>query len=366
MVEINAQTFNGVVFPHISIGVLSRTVGQHDCFQLVTIGLNADVLESSYPVVITWVDAQKNRTYFYGYADMQAPTRSAKMSGNEYVVMGPTYVMRSGSARVWQRRLAHEIFTEVMAPYKLAVEYDTYEAPIEFFSQAAGESDWQTMAKLADRIGYSLASQDIVVRFVDPTKEAQRAAARGGSVTIPAPNKTTANAMASFSVSSTTTPTGLGYKDYVMSGVDRLGQRFSYRPSFAPVQRQDIPPEVEAPFPGTVATLQDAIVESDRIHRMSRWTQTAKMEIHGSTDLAPSYSINVNDPGLQYSGFWHVTGSQVVIQADDNISNSEITLCRDTGAVVAAVRQMPLGSRPKPRLVNNQWQADKYWTVALS
>lgn len=368
MVEINVRTFNGSQFPHVSIGVLTRNVDQHDSFQLVAVGKQDSTLRDSFPVQATWVDTTGSRVEFYGYIDMQNPTRAPKVGSNEYVIMGPTYVMRNGSARAWQRRLAHEILLEVMGPYKLAAEYDTYDIPIEYISQSATESDWQLLVKLADKIGYSLASEGVVVRFVDPGREGRRAAAGGYTpVSIPSGDLLNNSGVSSFSVTATTTPTGSGYKDFFISGVDRLGQRFSYKPSYAPVQRQDIVPEVEAPFAGAVASLRDAMIEADRINRMSRWTQRADMSVVGKMNASPGRSMMIVDGAKQYSGMWHVVGAQTVIMADDNATSADIVLCRDGAA--AERLQVPPVSRwrtPSPRLVNGRWQADRFWARTLS
>lgn len=361
--DATVSVFDGERWVRLSTplgATLLLTEAQHDSLVLDLVS-DAVTVITAYPSAPVTVDLVHSgqRIIFYGYLDMAQPAVVAAVAPqNKVFLMGTTHVMRTSTARSWTMQWPTTIAQEVLRPYKLGLEMDSSEHPVDFLSQAQGESDWQLLCRLADTIGYSLSSAAGIVRMTDPTVELRRSVNRDyTSIALPRPNGQ--SNVSVFKVTSTTTPTGSDYRDTIMKGVDNLGQAFTYRTTFEQATK-DIDPEFTVLSAKTFTCLGDAVLEAKRIRQQARFTKMAQAGITGYLPAQPGRYVNVIDSDGIYNGWWYCTDVQYAF--NNQVGSTMLTLGYKAPSLSSSPIVISPQRPPKISLVTTRWQLDRDWT----
>lgn len=297
---------------------------------------------------------------FHGYLDMATPTFIKGAAADNIVnLLGVTHVLRTSTARSWANTLPTDIAMDVLRPYRLGLEMDSAPAQ-QFVSQAEGESDWAFLGRLAQSLGFALSSNDGIIRVLDLRKEIRRTPNRTYQ-TLALPTGDKWSNVSRFQVLSTTTPSGIDYRDTTMMGVDALGVQFTYRTSFEPNTNR-IDPEFAVLSTGTYACLQDAIIEAKRINSQARFTSTAKAEIVGYLPIEAGRFVWIRDQTGTYSGWWYCT--DVRYEFDTRIASTYVTLGRGQSEGGGNI-DVPPSRVPIVQMRHSRWQIDRDWTKVL-
>lgn len=362
--DAQAYVWNGLSFdlmPNITSVTLMGTEAQIDSMVL-TMVQGASKLMAANPsgAVFVVVNHGGYTLRFDGYLDIGQPivVKSAAVD-NRVNLLGVTHVLRASTARSWSNALPQNIAQDIVLPYHLGLEMDSVSEPLDFFSQGDSDSDWATLVRLADATGHALSSCGGVVRLVDVPTELRRAASRSyQTLVLPSPGGGVSN-VSQFKVSSTTTPSGIDYRDTTMFGVDALGQRFSYRTTFEP-DTSTIDPEFTVMSTKQFTSLQDAVVEARRVKNMARYTIVAKAGISGYLPVQPGRHVLINDPNGVYGGWWYVTDAQYTI--NDTVASTYITAVHSPLSNLAPIDVPP--RRPASTVLRfGHWQLDKNWVL---
>jgi hypothetical protein len=372
MVTATAQVWNGSDFvpsDFVQKLTLYRTEGQHDVVSLkMNQGDNGGFAQLTGQPAILDINTGICRCVFHGYLDTAVPARRVGVIDSDVTIFGATSPLRNGHARAWIKMTPSQIALDVLAPYKLGLEIDAFADDIDFISQISGESDWQLLSRLAQLIGFSLTSDDVVVRMVDARAQEDRTPTMSyDTFTIAATARAGMSTnVVSFEVESTGTPQDQAYKDMFISGRDRWGQPFSYRPSFDTDETPSTTPDFTQVYDGTVTSLGDAMLEAQRVRRQARWTNKAKLVCHEfHENLRPGRCVLIIDYDGKYGGFWYVTDSRADFKVTDNLTTMEATLVRDTLNPIrkSAPARMPAARYPMARLTPEGWETDRHWEM---
>ncbi|MEJ7654106.1 MAG: hypothetical protein WKH64_12650 [Chloroflexia bacterium] len=214
---------------------------------------------------------------------------------------------------------------------------------IPFFAQS-GESDWQTLVRLANEHGLVVVGTNTVIRIVDPSLETRRQYRRIGiNINV--------NRARSFTSSHSSTPVGFERRSFI--GVDKFGETFEV------TANPESPISLHAPE--LVSSLGAAMMSKDRLERRrhSRRTATATVESHPHARSGTC----VNLSNGQDVRTWFVLEAKHMMKGDN--SSTSLTLCRDDddnrGAVAASGNQR----WPQAVNVNAKWRSSTKWSREL-
>ena len=202
---------------------ISQTEGQHDYISVRLDQFNSAAMfrSADAPVMLRWGASGVNRT-MVGYADLIAPRRENDApTGNPTLhILGATNLLRSGTQRAWSKASPFTIVSDILAPYRLGLEMDSFPRALPVFNQTNEESDWQCLARLAKLLGFSLTSDNTIVRIVDVDKELRRSLSRP-LPKVAVPHLRSATDLNVFDVVKTGSPNGADYTCKQMTGIDR-------------------------------------------------------------------------------------------------------------------------------------------------
>lgn len=148
----NYASFN--VLP--SSVTIHQSMGKHDVVELFYPTIRpalVKAVKTGSPIKITWAN-DKVKGVFYGYVSDAAPrTTDTRSRGTKVRCVGASYVLKQGENKIWQNKTAPEIVTEIAKKFKLKPVVTPHST--RFAQQSlAGQSYWQKIKELGDKIGY--------------------------------------------------------------------------------------------------------------------------------------------------------------------------------------------------------------------
>jgi phage protein D len=148
-----------------------QSEGMHDCAVITLQGesLSVPELQPGTPVRMTYGWQPVDLQIFYGYIDHVAPCYDRSVpdaaSLEEVVCLGASYALKDPFVGTWNSVQASSLVQQIAARYHLSalIENDDYTWP-----QVAspGSSAWSFLVSLANKVGYSLAVNQCLLRFI--------------------------------------------------------------------------------------------------------------------------------------------------------------------------------------------------------
>lgn len=352
---------------------IQQTEAQHT---LLTIDLDLasdvglDTLNGQ-PAVFDMVWRGVNHRY-HGYLDVGSPGRSrGPVQGRmtSVYLMGESNIMRSSHARSWRAANPYNIARTVLDEYQLGLEMDSYPGVMQYISQTGEESDWQFLVRLAFEMGYSLVTDGVLVRFLNVSREQQRAPFRSCPLYYLPPNGNGPVNVDSCSVRSTGSPTEGGYRHKTLTGMTETGNLFSLDTSVVLGPPRGIRPTFSGPGTTTYQSMADAMQEAQRIRNQARWAYQMTLASSASIEARPGRHIMCDDPKGLYSGYWYVTDVRHAINTVSGLFKTQVVACREAlGEGVPRTAYTPdvTGlTPPEPVLHSMRWRASRQWSRLL-
>ncbi len=323
-IEIDNEAINLTSAELYQVTVDNRA-GAHET-AVITTRLSKTKLERYVNKIVTfWYGPSARRNRFYGYVTVIAPNRNyQKDTVVDITCLGVTWPMQTGSPRWFTNKSATEAAVEVMSNYPLGFIGDTSSYQWPTLAQT-GDSDWEFLNELADRVGYSVYSYNGVVRFVNPVNIINsttpvRALVKGDDVY----DKT--RALLDF------TPTfeSLSLRQNILPSFGF----FSGRTPEAKAMLSDEPGPSYRFFSGSVAADKRMADQYQRAWKRKTdfWQQAATARIVGDATLVPGVLVSVQLSrstviGNENDGPWLVHG--VTHSITHNSFQTELTVLRD-------------------------------------
>lgn len=168
------ENYFQVVFPdYPSVEVTPHKIeftyaaGNHDIAKLYfadTVPFLLEGMATGAPVVITWKNDKVTGT-FNGYkADGIYQSSVVRKKRTELTFIGTSYPLKESADKIWVNKTASEIVTEIANKHKLTPIVTSH--PIRWSQQSmVGQSYWEKIRELADRIGYAVQMQGVELHF---------------------------------------------------------------------------------------------------------------------------------------------------------------------------------------------------------
>lgn len=146
---------------------VSNLCGQHE-EAVITTRVDKTKLDRYINKIVSFTYGPRTkRNTFYGYVVLVNPNRQyQKDTVVDITCLGVTWPMQTGSPRWFSRISATDMAAQVVGAYPLGFTGDRSSYIWPSMAQA-GQSDWEFINHLADRVGYSVYSYNGVVRFVN-------------------------------------------------------------------------------------------------------------------------------------------------------------------------------------------------------
>lgn len=339
-----------------------QTEDHHDLLEL-EVRDNYANLQRQAPVLVQWSTRSLVRT-FYGYNDTPVSSggRNGAQAFTKLSLLGASSApLKDQSQRVWTQSSPFVIANDVVAPKQLGLYVDNYPYPIPTMSQS-GMTDWQLLRALAEKIGYSLYTQGIVVYLVDPVRERRRSL-RSIVPILTLSTPTITGNVEHFEVESTNDPSGTDFADTVMNGVDRFGGAFTYSTGWAFHRGSKASRSVISSH--HYDSLGKAMIEAERINRQARWTTRGEFVCSGDPSIRAGRCVFVNDAAREHTGMWYVTDVRHELTVKSGQYKCYVTACRDEAEGVIVPESRIEDVRLDALLDSSgRWRANRRWTVA--
>lgn len=174
-------TIDGVPVNYLSIGSIELDFSEnmHDMAVLTFSGLAPSLILGyvNRPIQISFGSGPYDLADFYGYVVYLEPnnqTSRGAINGSLFqetraYCLGTSYDMKAKKASIWESVTLPQLTDDISSTYRY-----TYEVPNDRFVfprvAQAGESDWQTLVKAANRLGYSVTCHGTHINVYDPLR----------------------------------------------------------------------------------------------------------------------------------------------------------------------------------------------------
>lgn len=154
-----------------SVVQVIQSEGMHDCAVITLQGesLSAPELQPGTPVRMTYGWQSMDLQIFYGYVDHVAPCYDRKVPDaaalEDVVCLGVSYSLKDPFVGTWNSAQASSLVQQIVSQYHLSalIENDDYAWPQ---LASPGASAWSFLVTLANKVGYSLAVNRTLLRFI--------------------------------------------------------------------------------------------------------------------------------------------------------------------------------------------------------
>ena len=373
--------------PIVSHAKVIQEDGAHDMAVVRIRGTDPTLppFTSGTPVTLVYGWSPAGLQTFYGYVNHVVPEHAHNSNtsiANVYstvVCMGLSYPMRNASSAAWPSVQASYLVQQKVAQYFLSGIVETDDPTWPQLSNP-GISDWKFLAGLAEKLGYCLAVNQSLLKFmsVDQVVNLYSSTIPTFWTKLAAPQPSYAN-ISSFSVlQGETALTGNGAKvRRVVSGVDsETGQSFTVysdppSPSLASTSPTPYFQTYETTVPSTNALLATQALAG--VAATNRFYIQADADVAGNSAITQAIPVLLLGLGTTHSGTWYV------MRAVHEITNTNfvthLKLGRD-GTIDNGVRPQrppeqvtgftdPTSTPPSTVLVNGMWRSAYYSLQAV-
>jgi hypothetical protein len=296
------------------------------------------------PVVLVLQDGALTKT-FHGYLDTILPNINDGRRDGHLLLLGIVKPMRSGTDRSWRDVLPAQIVNDIIGQHGFGLEMEAYDIKLPFFSQHAGQSDWQTLVALADECGMVVHTYDATVHMVYPEAEIRR------HIMLP---KVSYQLGSDTSLTMITTEAPLGWEHRTLRGRDRFGADFVVQVN------QGAPVTLEHGEP--LDYLGDALLAAERLRKRNVLRRRAVLTTRGYPLVKAGDCINTIDKGKETT--WFVVDATHGM--DNRVLYSRFSLCRPTDdSRMSPSPRRSVHDRPAVVLANGRWRAQTHQRATL-
>jgi hypothetical protein len=330
--------------------------------------------DTKTPISIDWGLSGKVST-FYGYVHHSQPIAVAGQRAEnklKLICVGATYPLDDEAQRVWRNVTVSQVAREILDDVKLSGHVADHPQGWSTLSQA-GESSWNYLASLAQKVGWTMAPVNTDVHFHDPLWNIMRMKQTAAQYTFG--SKIPEQQILVFSpVSGETTP-GFGAKaNRTIYGIDPMSVK-PFATTVGGINAYGLGDVYADPVVSSFSSASAAgVAEAGSIlvgeAKKNRWYIQARAEVSGSTRLRPGVLVSIDGINPRHNGYWYVLAVEHEVTGDG--MTDHLVLGRDSewdqnfrpdprGRRVLSPRLDPYGQQqvtvPPTLLVNKVWRA---------
>jgi len=284
-------------------------------------------ISSGTPVSITLSGLGASRT-INGYIHHIEPNLSPSLNHVKATVIGPSYILKQQSQRVWANATADQVIADIASDNGFSYIAVPHPRVYDQISQA-GMTDWQLMVKLAKQSGYSLKSDNTTIIF-QPLTQDFTDMRQNATYYVMGGLEGKSTGIYSFKpLIGDSIPYADAKKTTVaISGVDRKTavDHANTNQSFITTTRAlSVDPIFDSYHTGTVApTFEIAKYESDAADERNRYAYRGSVVIPGNPTILPDSPIYLDGVTPAYSGYWTVISSEHFVKEEVYTTTLEV------------------------------------------
>lgn len=142
-------------------------MGNHDIVKLHfadTVPLLLEGIATGAPVIVKWANDKVSGTFFGYKADGAFKSSIVRKRRTVLTCIGASYPLKENANKIWRNKTAPEIVTEIANFFNLKPVVTPH--PIRWGQQSmVGQSYWEKVRELADRVGYAVQMQGSELHF---------------------------------------------------------------------------------------------------------------------------------------------------------------------------------------------------------
>ena len=136
--------------------IIRQAMGKHDIVEIIYPPMGGSLLQgvkTGSPVKIMWGNDKVTETFFGYVADSAPKVTPNRHRTTKIRCVGASYLLKQGDNKIWTNKTASQIVEEIAKKFKLKPIVTGH--PTIFAQQSlSGQSYWQKIKELGDKIGY--------------------------------------------------------------------------------------------------------------------------------------------------------------------------------------------------------------------
>jgi hypothetical protein len=318
----------------------------HDVLRVrVSTGPSYAALSEGAPVSFTWSNAN-GAGGFWGYVHRIDPAYRNSGGTSQIICVGASYPLMATGVDVWTNARVSDVVRDIARRFRFAVDIEEHPLVLNQVSQA-GESYWQLLCRLANKIGYVVRVEGATVIFRSHESLAHHFRPMATPLTYSRDPLSIASIKSFVPQVGAFNPENAAAQTSDISGIDPVtGLVISASESIDDLRAR---PSLRQGFlVGQVATsAAEAAAVSRGAQENSRLSQRAKMECVGYPSLQPGRFVSVLGVAPELAGNW------MVRRIEHEMSRSSYMCTADLGTDGLGAAQLRAGeSALKPGEVN--------------
>lgn len=336
----------------IESGTLELSHGHHDVFTLDVLVAEKDPLRwEESPISFRWGVRNTGIETFQGYVAKIAKDQKFQQQPLIHTtLMGPTWKLAGGRPNFWSNVTSQQIAQDLTTRHRVGLMADPHPYVWREFAQSR-ESDWGTLVKLANRLGFLIYTYRGVVRLIDPLKAMkQPPIARLLKSTNPLDTEATLIEFLPATLSDHDRSVGITSFGYLSGGEAQTEHDDSFQFDTG-IYVQD--------------SRQAKLMADSIVRRVDRWKHRAEARVRGNASLVPGVVVDIVTGTVQTSrdtndGLWLVVGATHTINR--NVFQTSLRLARNdvyAGGGIGSYRPFwDRRGRPSMFLTNGRWTSN--------
>lgn len=276
--------------------------GSHDLAVLTLTDTQvSDRLISGAPVVVSWRSSTTTEGTFYGYVYKASP-HYGKEPFSRVMCIGLSYPLLNQHPRAWTDATAATVVRDLAREARLAANVIDSGRTYPQVTQAAGESSWRVLTRLADRSGMVLRVEGASVIFRD-----REDFTRTYRPSAPVLRYGTADDFTRFepSAGAYTPEMGAANVNTLIQGLDQSGGLLTGTQAPA-TAHASLMPVFQQVSPVAVSSVEELEEAKHAAGERNRLNVQAKAECLGRPQLTPEREVFITGVSGKWNGYWTI------------------------------------------------------------